>query len=209
MSIRLIAVAFTFALFSAPAFAANPPAPPAPVMGTVVSLSGDTLVIKEANGKQTSATLAPKAGISRTKIGTIADVKTGQFVGCTAEEYVDRADGKVKIRAIEIHIFPKSMRGTGEGHYPWGNRPKTTMTNGDVKQMQGIADGHVIKVTYKDEKSGKTGETTINIPPTTRVTIIEAATRADLKPGTNVTVYMGPGANGKPVAMGVGIGPKS
>jgi hypothetical protein len=198
MPIRTLLVAFALALFSAPVFAADAPPPPQPLMGTVVSLNGDTLVIKQADGKETSVTLSPKAGISRTKIGKVSDVKSGQFIGCTA---VEGPDGK--LRAQEVHIFPESMRGTGEGHYPWGNQAKTTMTNGDVKQMEGVADGNVIKVTYKG------GETTISIPPSTRVTIIEAATRADLKPGTNVTVFMGKDESGKPVAMGVGIAPNS
>lgn len=200
MPLRLVLVAFAVALFSAPALAANPPAPPAPVMGTVVSLSGHTLVIKAADGKQTSVTLSPQARVSRTKVGTIADIKSGEFIGCTA---VEGPDGK--LRAQEVHIFPESMRGTGEGHYPWGNQAKTTMTNGNVKQMEGVADGHVIKVTYKN--GDKTGETTIAIVPSTRVTIIETATLADLKPGTNVTVYMANGADGKPIGMGVGIAP--
>ena len=41
------------------------------------------------------------------------------------------------------------MRGVGEGHYPRGDAPKTTMTNGDIEHVAGITDGNVIKVGYK------------------------------------------------------------
>ena len=42
---------------------------------------------------------------------TLADVKQGTFVGITA---MPQPDGSQK--AVEIHIFPEPMRGTGEGH---------------------------------------------------------------------------------------------
>jgi hypothetical protein len=51
------------------------------------------------------------------------------------------------------------MRGAGEGHYPWGDAPKTTMTNGNIEHVAGIADGNIIKVSYKG------GQTEIVIRP--------------------------------------------
>jgi len=39
------------------------------------------------------------------------------------------------LNAVEVHIFPESMRGTGEGHYPWDLRPQSTMTNANVEQI--------------------------------------------------------------------------
>ena len=58
---------------------------------------------------------------------TLADVKQGGFVGITA---MPQPDGTQK--AIEIHIFPEAMRGTGEGHRPWDLLPNSTMTNATV-----------------------------------------------------------------------------
>ena len=29
-------------------------------------------------------------------------------------------------------VFPPAMKGTGEGSYPWGLKPKSTMTNATV-----------------------------------------------------------------------------
>ena len=59
---------------------------------------------------------------------SLSDIKTGSFVGVTG---MPQADGSQK--AIEVHIFPEAMRGTGEGHYPWDLRPQSTMTNANVE----------------------------------------------------------------------------
>ena len=41
----------------------------------------------------------------------LSDIAAGNYVGTTA---VKQADGNLK--ALEVHIFPESSRGTGEGH---------------------------------------------------------------------------------------------
>ena len=48
-------------------------------------------------------------------------------------------DGSQK--ALEVHIFAESMRGTGEGHRPWDGAPNSTMTNGTVGATVGGVDG--------------------------------------------------------------------
>ena len=49
---------------------------------------------------------------------SMADIKPGMFVGSTA---MPGADGN--LTAVEVHIFPEAMRGTGEGHRPWDLKP--------------------------------------------------------------------------------------
>ena len=116
----------------------------------------------------------------RSRTATVADVKAGQFIGCTA---VEGPDGK--LRAREINILPESMRGVGEGHYPWGGAPKTTMTNGNIEHVAGITDGNVIKVSYKG------GQIEIEIQPGVTVSVIEVVGRDALKPGTKITLIAG------------------
>ena len=55
----------------------------------------------------------------------MADVKEGTFLGSAA---LPQADGTQK--AVEVHIFPEQMRGTGEGHRGARPVPGGTMTNG-------------------------------------------------------------------------------
>ncbi len=50
-----------------------------------------------------------------------------------------QADGTQK--AVEIHIFPEAMRGTGEGHRPWDLMPNSTMTNATVDNEVASVDG--------------------------------------------------------------------
>ncbi len=199
MPVRSILAAIAFVLAApALAFAADAPAPPpvAPVNGTVTSISPTTLVVKGADGKEAKFALGPNVGVTKTRTGTLGDVKAGQFIGCTA---VEGPDGK--LRAQEIHIFPESMRGTGEGHYPWGNQAKTTMTNGNVESLAGVSDGKTIKVSYKG------GTTNVLIPPSTTITVIEAAALKDVKVGSMVTVFSTTNADGSRTAMGIGLAP--
>ena len=44
-------------------------------------------------------------------------------------------------RALEVLIFPESMREVGEGHYQWDLQPNSTMTNGNVEQVVTGVDG--------------------------------------------------------------------
>ena len=89
------------------------------VSATVVKLDGQMLTLKAASGKDVSVTLPANARVLRSRSGAIADVKPGEFIGCTA---VEGPDGK--LRPKEIHILPEPLRGVGEGHYPWGVRGK-------------------------------------------------------------------------------------
>ena len=84
------------------------------VRGTLESADAQTLVVKDRSGK--SVRLARPAGLAISEVYPIAlgDIAQGSFVGTSAEA---RADGT--LQAIEVHVFPESSRGTGEGHYPW------------------------------------------------------------------------------------------
>jgi hypothetical protein len=123
-----IALALTLVL---PAFAQDQ-APPKMLRtgATIEKLDGQKLKVKTDDGKELSLTLTADVRIVRSQPATVADVKAGQFIGCTA---VEGPDGK--LRAKEIHVLPESMRGMGEGHYPWGDTPKTTMTNGNIEHV--------------------------------------------------------------------------
>lgn len=206
--LRTLAGLAALALFAAPAIAADPPAAPPPTKrianATVVSFKSDKLVVTSEDGKE-KFTVAFNADtkILRNRAGTKADLKPGVFVGCTA---VEGADGK--LRATEIRIFPEAMRGMGEGHYPWpvdNPEPATTMTNGNVETATGVTDGRVIKVSYKDPKTGQTGMTEIIIPDTVIVQVTEIVGKENLKPGAKVSINAAINADGSLTARFVRI----
>jgi hypothetical protein len=120
-------------------------AAPVRVRGTVQSLTGQTLTITTASGA-VRVTLAPTSKYSALVPSDRAHVKPGSFLGITS---VAQPDGSQ--RAVEIHVFPESMRGTGEGSYPWdwpgaagskGSTPHSKMTNGTVSTPGGSGAPH-------------------------------------------------------------------
>jgi len=158
------------------------------------------LVVHSAQGDM-KLTLPAQLNIMVSNKGTAADLGAGKFVGCTA---VKRADNQ--LHATECHIFPESMRGTGEGHNPMGP-PNTTMTNGNVTTMSGQVAANAgganatIKVAYKG------GEQTIHVGPDADITKIDAGTPAMLKPGVKVSGAGKPGADGSTEVMFLSLTP--
>ena len=98
---------------------------PARVRGTLQKMDGNTLTIATKSGKETNVPLKDGAPIIAVTKGAMSDIKDNTFVGITA---MPQPDGTQK--AVEVHVFEESLRGVGEGHYPWDLKPDSTMTNG-------------------------------------------------------------------------------
>ena len=79
------------------------------VRGTIETIDGPTYVIKARDGGELKVALADKAQIAAVVKASLADIKQGLFVGVTG---MPQADGSQN--ALEVHIFPEAMRGTGE-----------------------------------------------------------------------------------------------
>ncbi len=145
------------------------------VAGTIDKIEGKTLYIKSANGPVT-LTLTDNAVIVARVKATAADIKAGDYV---ASGGVPQPDGTQK--AVELRIFPESMRGNGDGHRPgWPGAPNGTMTNGAVGQTVTGVDGPVLTVKYRD------GEKKLIVGPSVPVQRLEIADRSELKSGAAV-----------------------
>ncbi len=147
------------------------------VRGTIEKVDGNTLVVKSRDGTELKVVPADNALIVAIIKASTADIKQGSFVGVTG---MPQADGSQ--RAIEVHIFPESMRGTGEGHYAWDLRPQSTMTNANVEHAVTAVDGQTLTLKYKD------GERKIVVPPETTVVTYTTGSKSELKPGTKVFI---------------------
>lgn len=147
------------------------------IRGTIESIEGPVFVVKNRDGAELKLTVTDKPLFVAIVKATMADIKPGMFVGATG---VTQPDGTQK--AIEVHIFPESMRGTGEGHYDWDLKPKTKMTNANVEQTVAGVDGQTLTVKYKD------GEKKVLVTPETAVVTYVTGDRSDLKPGIKVFV---------------------
>jgi len=174
MSFR-IALAAAFALSVAPALAQNARIATARATIKSVSADGATLSVRTRAGEDRTVHLMPKTRVILVVPASLAEVKPGAFIGVAA---LPGEGGELK--AMEVHIFPESMRGTGEGFRPFDLAPKSSMTNGNISARVDAATGPKLTVTYKG------GEQTILVDPTTPIVALEPAARTDLKPGANI-----------------------
>lgn len=194
----LAAVSFSAIAQNAPAGA--PPA--VAVNGTVETWDGKTLTLKTATGNVSFAVPADAPVMTR-KPGKLGEIGPNTFLGTTTVPRNGR------LEAIEVHVFPESMRGAGEGHYPWQGEPGSMMTNGNVTtvtngSVASIAEGGVMKVEYKDGDKGM-GTKDVYVPKDVEVTVIERVGVAALKPGIRVGGQVRQNADGSASATRLNI----
>jgi len=169
--------------------------PPVRIRGTIERIDGATYVVKARDGAELKLTAADNAQIAGIIKASLSDIKQNSFVGITA---MPQADGG--LTAVEVHIFPESMRGTGEGHYPWDLQPKSTMTNANVEQVVSAVEGRTLTLKYKD------GEKKITVPANAPIVTYVAGDKSDIKPGAKVFIVAVKQADGTLVGRAWRIG---
>ena len=147
------------------------------VRGTVERIDGPVFVVKARDGSELKLTVTDNPLFVVIVPGKMSDIKPGMYVGSAG---MMQEDGTQK--AIEVHIFPESMRGTGDGHYDWDLLPKSKMTNGSVEHAVTGVDGPLLSVKYKD------GEKKLVVTPQTVVVTYEMGKREEVQPGTKIFV---------------------
>jgi hypothetical protein len=162
---------------------------PVRVRGTIEQVDGAVLTVKSRAGETLKVKMANDAKVVALVKASLTDIKPGSYVGSTA---MPEEDGTFK--AVEVHIFPESMRGTGEGDRPYDYKPKSTMTNGTVGNVgattaAGTVGGEVTKgggttltLTYKE------GEKKIDVTPETVIVMYTPGTMDELKPGASIYI---------------------
>jgi len=176
------------------AIAQQPPTP-SRVRGTIEAVDGDVLTVKSRSGEDFKLHMAGDmrvVGISRI---SLADIKVGSFIGTTT---VPGPGGEAD--AVEVHVFPESMRGTGEGSRPFDLRPNSTMTNATVAQTVAGNDGHTLTIKYKD------GEKKVVVSPDTPVVTYVPADKSELKAGAKVIAFIKQQPDGSFEASRVSVG---
>src|SRR4029078_9146221 len=136
---QLVRPLFAVAMVAATTLYAVAQQPPSPtrVRGTIEGVEGDMVGVKSRGGEDFRLRMANDMRlVGITKI-SLADIKVGSFIGTTTVPGPDGANN-----AVEVHVFPEDMRGTGEGSRPFDLRPNSTMTNATVDQSVVGNDGH-------------------------------------------------------------------
>jgi hypothetical protein len=176
--VRPVLTVATIVLSSLYAIAQQPPTP-SRVRGTIEGVNGDVLSVKSRGGEDVKLRMTNDVRVvGITKI-SLSDIKLGSFIGTTT---VPGPDGSQN--AVEVHVFPEDMRGTGEGSRPYDLRPNSTMTNATVAETVAGNDGHTLTVKYKN------GEKKVVVSPDTPVVTYVPADKSDLKAGAKVIAFM-------------------
>jgi hypothetical protein len=184
------------------------------IAGDIVKVDGLRLEIKTTGGQAVTVKLADNFRLSARSAADATKLSPGAYVGTTA---VPQSDGTLLAR--EVHVFPESMRGTGEGHRPMDAEPGSTMTNATiasvggrgaaarstminatVAQVSGAADGPILTLAYKG------GEKVVVVPENVPIVMVEPADRSLLVPGAHVVVYATPQPDGTLAAERLTVG---
>lgn len=176
---RFVASLFFLGLFAAAAAADSPPLH---LKGAVQAVDGQGFTMTPAGSKPVAVKLSDKTRITSLEASQLSDITPGRFVGTAA---VPQADGTLK--AVEVHIFPESMRGTGEGYRPFPQVKQGTMTNATVTDIVGTQgavtdNGLTLTLKYKD------GEKTVVVPKGTPIVLLGEGNASMLKKGAKVSV---------------------
>ncbi len=176
------------------------------VRGTVVSVSPSTLVVHPATGSDVSVAISPDTKYATVVKSDLSHVDKDSYIG-TATKSVGS-----QLVALELVIFPASMRGAGDGHYDWdklsdstmsGHSTASSMTNGNVDMAtsaggektvsSAMTNGNVDTATDKSGAkqivvSYKGGKQTIVVPPTAPIVMFNPAEMSAVKTGDTVFV---------------------
>ena len=214
-------VAASTAIVSTAALAAPSPER---VRGTVKAISGDTLTVHTTAGADLSVALTGKTHYLEVAKSSLGHVDPGSYIGTATKSIGD------KLVALEVVVFPPSLKGTGEGHYAWDRIPDTTlsgstttastMTNGTVSTAAPVGNDKMVDssmtngtVSSAGEAEGakqitvtyKGGKQIVLVPPTAPIVTYEPGARSEVTPGAYVFVN-GISQDGKVTANAVAVG---
>jgi hypothetical protein len=192
--IRTIA-GLLIAAVSAVAIAQAPANPPVRIRGTVEKLDGQMLTVKSRSGESVTIKMADNFMVVGIAKAGLDDITSGKFIGTTS---VGERDGALV--ALEVHIFPEAMRGTGEGHYAWDLRPDSKMTNANVANVTSMGKDRVMVVQYKG------GEKKVIVPADAVVVAFAPADKSEIKPGAQVFLNTQRQPDGSLAAPRVNVG---
>src|ERR1700689_4099154 len=177
-------IAALIAALVLPACMQQQPAPaPAPrrviIRGTVDSFSQQTLVVKTHDGSKTAIALAANYSVRGVANRPLGSIKPGDYIAAATRTGTDG-----KQHAIEVHIFPESLRGQGEGQRPGDSQPNSLMTNATVGQVTKTASGGaMLTLTYKGQS------TDVIVGPKVPVVAYVPGDSSLLKKGKTVVVF--------------------
>jgi hypothetical protein len=174
------------------------------VRGTIVSVSAKSLDLTARDGSNVVVELSPGMKVTDIVPTQLSAVKAGSYVGTAA---VKEPDGQY--RAMELQVFPESMRGIGLGTRPWSLTKTSSMTNGTVGSMTqtngtvgNLGGAGNTELTVNDGSGVKI----VLVPETVPVVTYVPGAVADLKAGGHVILFALKDADGTLTTSRVQVG---
>ncbi|MEI1248590.1 hypothetical protein [Rhizobium aouanii] len=169
-------------------------ADPVRVRGAITEVTKDAIHVKARDGKDIAVKLSAGTMFISVALTDLSAIKPDSYIGTAA---APQPDGTLK--ALEVHIFPASMRGVGEGSRPWDGAKDSSMTNGAVGSILGT-DGRTLTVKYKN------GEKKVFVPADVPVVSLEPGDRSLLATGAKLVLFATKAEDGSLTAVSVSVG---
>ena len=164
------------------------------VRGAITAMDGDAMHVKVNSGEDVVVHLTPSTQVRAVTLAKIDEIKPGSYIGSAA---MPNADGT--LTALEVHVFPPAMAGTGDGHRAFDLKEGSSMTNGTVGDLV-VSNGRTLTVKYKG------GEQKIVVPEYVPIVNLEPGDRSLLKAGVKVVLFAAQGADGIITAQAISAG---
>lgn len=190
------ALALCLLLFLCGPVVAQAPAPTQRIRGDVVALNGLSLQVKSRSGEMLAIKLADNYVVTAVVKIDMTAIKPGAFVGTAT---MPQPDGT--LTSLEVLVFPESMRGSNEGHYPWDLKPGSMMTNATIADVTNVGQGgRRMTLKYKD------GEKSIVVPEDVPIVTFEPGDKSMLVPGAHILLTATTQPDGSLTATRVAVG---
>jgi len=193
--IRGVSAFAIIALFTAGlAQSADAPGMRIGVRGEITGVSPDVLKVHVNTGENVVIKLSPDTKVRAVTLANIEDIKPGSYIGSAA---VPQEDGTLK--ALEVHVFPPELAGSGDGHRPFDLVKGSSMTNGSVGDLV-VSNGRVLTVNYKG------GQKKILVPEDVPIVNLVPGDRSLLKVGVKIVTFVTQSADGTLTAQSISAG---
>ncbi len=169
-------------------------ADPVRVRGAITEVTEDAIHVKARDGKDIAVKLSAGTMFISVALTDLSAIKPDSYIGTAA---APQPDGTLK--ALEVHIFPASMRGVGEGSRPWDGAKDSSMTNGAVGSILGT-DGRTLTVKYENS------EKKVFVPADVPIVSLEPGDRALLATGAKLVLLATKAEDGSLTAISISVG---
>ncbi|WP_207866281.1 DUF5666 domain-containing protein [Pseudomonas sp. 58(2021)] len=164
------------------------------VRGEITGVSPDSLKVHLNSGENVVVQLTPDTKVRAVTLANIEDIKPGSYIGSAA---IPQEDGTLK--ALEVHVFPPELAGSGDGHRPFDLAKGSSMTNGSVGDLV-VSNGRVLTVNYKG------GQQKILVPEDVPIVNLTPGDRSLLKVGVKIVTFVTQSADGTLTAQSISAG---